>query len=541
MKTNTRLLLLLLFFATSVNMAISATAVERECRYTDFSLTATPDKGIYGQEVGLSVSASNLPENGIVYQWLKWGIDDASSRETFVPISITTEGNLSYSIEQDTTTIIVVAEACVAKVQIKEITLSLEPIDRECNDIILQPIVRLGADEPISYKWQRSTDGITWEDLDPSAVEPVEIEGLEGCVKVTISEASMFRLAELDASGAETGLYSDTSQTILYEVKELELTAEPSTVLEEGGSIITITKDTNIEEGNGPEWYTVIEGTEYFLTATNQTLSVESLTETMTYKVVWDKCEATATVKVLKPMSLVVKERDCNKILISVETEDNNVDYKLQISKAETINGPWSEWEDFATNVNEIYVDIDSYTRIRLFYSEAAGAETEIFQPWSVELTIDKENISLGDEVTLTATSINIDDSAEYSWYENDNLVENTGNTFITKPYSSTIYKVVQNGCASNDAVLDNVVWPTVFTPMLVDGFNDDFVMGMNPPVSLKIFDRYGLLVVETADGWDGKYPNGQYAMPGVYYYVATFQNGDTFKGNVELLNEQQK
>lgn len=323
MKTNTRLLILLLFFATSVNMAFSATAVERECRYTDFSLTATPDKGVYGEEVNLSVSASNLPENGLVYQWLKWGIDDASGRETFVPISITTEGNLSYSIEQDTTTIIVVAEACVAKVQIKEITLSLEPIDRECNDIILQPVVKLGVDETILYKWQSSPDGKSWRDVKTSAVKPIEVEGLDGCFKVTITENLMFRLAEVDASGAETGRYSD---------------------------------------------------------------------------------------------------------------------------------------------------------------------ETELYEAW------DLEHIE---------------------------------------------------GCSSSsedeEGVLDDFVWPTVFTPMLVDGFNDDFVMGMNPPVSLKIFDRYGLLVVETADGWDGKYPNGQYAMPGVYYYVATFQNGDTFKGNVELLNEQQK
>ena len=90
------LLLSLLFFTTSVNMVFSATAVERECRYEDFTLTATPEKGVYGEEVNLSVSASNLPENGLVYQWLKWGVDDASGRETFVPISITTEGNLSY-------------------------------------------------------------------------------------------------------------------------------------------------------------------------------------------------------------------------------------------------------------------------------------------------------------------------------------------------------------------------------------------------------------------------------------------------------------
>ena len=74
---------------------------------------------------------------------------------------------------------------------------------------------------------------------------------------------------------------------------------------------------------------------------------------------------------------------------------------------------------------------------------------------------------------------------------------------------------------------------------MVVDGYNDDFVMGLQPAVALKIFDRYGNLVRETSDGWDGRYSTGEYAMPGVYYYIATLSNGDIVKGNVELLNEE--
>ena len=394
MKTNTRLLILLLFFATSVNMAFSATAVERECRYTDFSLTATPDKGVYGEEVNLSVSASNLPENGLVYQWLKWGIDDASGREAFVPISITTEGNLTYSIDQDTTTIIVVAEACVAKVQIKEITLSLEPIDRECNDIILQPIVKLGVDEPISYKWQRSTDGITWEDLDPSAVEPVEIEGLEGCVKVTISETSMFRLAEVDASGAETGLYSDVTE--LYELENCP-SDKPS----------------------------------------------DEPTDTPSDEPVDDPTDEPSDEPVEDPKD---------------EPSDEPVDDPTDEPSDEPVEDPKDEPSD---------------------------------QPSDEPVEDPKDEPSEEPE---------------------------------EEPTEEPSY---------------DIVWPTVFTPMVVDGYNDDFVMGLQPAVALKIFDRYGNLVRETSDGWDGRYSTGEYAMPGVYYYIATLSNGDIVKGNVELLNEE--
>jgi gliding motility-associated-like protein len=66
-----------------------------------------------------------------------------------------------------------------------------------------------------------------------------------------------------------------------------------------------------------------------------------------------------------------------------------------------------------------------------------------------------------------------------------------------------------------------------------------DLIIGMDPTVALKIYDRYGNLVVETTDGWDGLDKNGNYAMPNVYFYVATLPNGDVVKGNVELLNEK--
>jgi gliding motility-associated-like protein len=76
---------------------------------------------------------------------------------------------------------------------------------------------------------------------------------------------------------------------------------------------------------------------------------------------------------------------------------------------------------------------------------------------------------------------------------------------------------------------------------MLVDGFNDDFLIGMSPAIALKIYDRYGNLIIETTDGWDGRYADGKYAMPNVYYYVATLPNGEIVKGNVELLDEKLK
>ena len=124
-------------------------------------------------------------------------------------------------------------------------------------------------------------------------------------------------------------------------------------------------------------------------------------------------------------------------------------------------------------------------------------------------------------------------------WYKNDQAFDYDGDVYTEKPYGPASYKVTQGGCPSDVVHVKEVLWPTVFTPMLVDGFNDDFIIGMEPRVALQVFDRYGNLVVETTDGWDGKDKNGKYALPGVYYYIATLPNGEVVKGNVELLNEK--
>jgi gliding motility-associated-like protein len=68
---------------------------------------------------------------------------------------------------------------------------------------------------------------------------------------------------------------------------------------------------------------------------------------------------------------------------------------------------------------------------------------------------------------------------------------------------------------------------PNVFTPN-GDGFNDKFVSSnlndVVEKVNMKIFNRYGQLVYETADpliNWDGKYRNSNNTVPsGVYYYI---------------------
>lgn len=101
-----------------------------------------------------------------------------------------------------------------------------------------------------------------------------------------------------------------------------------------------------------------------------------------------------------------------------------------------------------------------------------------------------------------------------------------------------TVY-VDQNGCDSlvtlhlfvrND---DDVNIPTAFTPMDGNGVNDLFMEGYE----IYIYDRYGLLVCHSQDGWDGTY-RGEPADAGVYIYTIRFKNGKERHGTIEIIKE---
>lgn len=101
---------------------------------------------------------------------------------------------------------------------------------------------------------------------------------------------------------------------------------------------------------------------------------------------------------------------------------------------------------------------------------------------------------------------------------------------------TSYYYAVVGNGVCP--AVTSNLVnvdvlkeLPTAITPYTKDGMNDDFMRGHH----VIIFNRYGQMIHEGNDGWDGTY-RGILADPGVYYYSCDMKNGANFKGSIEVV-----
>ena len=149
----------------------------------------------------------------------------------------------------------------------------------------------------------------------------------------------------------------------------------------------------------------------------------------------------------------------------------------------------------------------------------------------TVAITADKERVSPGHEVTLTAVAST--DDAIFSWIEPKNI--------NTQEYKVRLYKnrefIVEasnNVCPANIASkLIEVIYPTAITPHDKDGLNDDFLPELG--CHMIIFNRYGQKVYEGTNGWDGKY-RGSIADPGTYFYVIDLPDGEVKKGTIEVV-----
>jgi gliding motility-associated-like protein len=123
-----------------------------------------------------------------------------------------------------------------------------------------------------------------------------------------------------------------------------------------------------------------------------------------------------------------------------------------------------------------------------------------------------------------------------------DNSFTDNHNTFtlFISPGGDSIYitAVTDEGCISNETIFINSrKIPNGFTPNN-DNINDKFM----PGVPIKILNRWGQIVYEGDDGWDGTI-NNRLAVPGTYYYIIELkdENGKvikTYNGDVLLIKK---
>jgi len=158
-----------------------------------------------------------------------------------------------------------------------------------------------------------------------------------------------------------------------------------------------------------------------------------------------------------------------------------------------------------------------------------------------VTLTSNADNnvASLGQEIIFTANPSNYD---LYEFYVGEVLVQSEIiNTYTTSKLEEDviIYVIAKDSlCVSElDSLLIKIKpVSNAFTPD-GDGKNDRFMKGYD----LKIYNRWGQLLYEGIEGWDGKY-NGEELPGGTYFYVTTIYTDDKqeiisiLKGSVLLL-----
>lgn len=500
-------------------------AIDENGKETGFYSEAGPDEMLKVKKLELKAEPTLLKEgektlltitkNYDTQYYPEWYENDALIRHAEYTYNPTINVDTKYKV---------ILEGCVDSTTVKIIQPATVEAERNCNEITLTATV---SDEYGDFWWEVSTDeGSNWEKL--------EGKDNQEEIKVTITETSAYRVNNvLEMPSDYSGPFDVWTLTLDIDPKDA---TTGKTEIDRGHSV-TLTANRDFSSNNPVVWYQ--DGNT--ITNTDNPYS-PTLDKSTSFYVTSEGCKSnTVDVTVIQPVEIVVKGRECNNVTLEVEAEEGVVlsQYKWQISTFDSESSKWSDWSDYAGYVDTVVVSIDKDTKFQLVGDEISSNPTEAIPYWSIALSIDKESIILGDEVTVTVDSKNIDASESILWYKNDQALDYDGDVYTEKPYGPASYQVTQGGCPSNVVNVKEVVWPTIFTPMAVDGFNDDFIIGMEPRVALQVFDRYGNLVVETTDGWDGKDKNGKYALPGVYYYIATLPNGEVVKGNVELLNEK--
>lgn len=148
--------------------------------------------------------------------------------------------------------------------------------------------------------------------------------------------------------------------------------------------------------------------------------------------------------------------------------------------------------------------------------------------------------------------------SYSYIWEPASVFENNAGSTSqdVTGIFNNEKTTVIlnvknENGCADQDTVIiSTTLCCSMFMPNSFSPNNDALNDYIKPEVEtgqrikdFRVFDRYGKTIYSNTNpgkGWDGKYPNGQPAEVGAYFYYITYTCGENNilykKGDIVLI-----
>ena len=440
-------------------------------------------------------------------------------------------GNLSKCAPVAVSNIITVLCAPNLEVSVKE---------RSCNEVTLEAKKYDDPSGLIDFWWQISKDGKNWSNLDA----PKNAYTLE----YTLTADTYFRI------------YTDlvTSPAVKVSLRGINLVATPNKTYI--GSNVKLTASTmkyDLGENDKYQWFEkdlTSAGSEYSLIdeTTNSFIYYTLKSEKASVKVVAEGCEAEVTIEKLLPIEIQEKSRDCNEITIEGITDIEPSKIKWYYS-ADGIE--YTEYSAVGTpitfdvpeeNTNGVYIKAQTtdgkesepiFVKPIVITNSVYNAEGQELNTQASLIVNDEENITI--KTSIEGWTLSAADLITYKSCSGEVLASTAETEFTTAITESNKCFITEfNGCVTEDIEFSirekELIWPTAFNPLNQDGVNDTFVQGYG--IKVMIMDRYGNVVAESEDGWDGTI-KGANAMPGVYFYVATLPDETIKKGTIELVH----
>ena len=412
--------------------------------------------------------------------------------------------------------------------------------ERSCNEVTLEAKKYDDPSGLIDFWWQISKDGKNWSNLDA----PKNAYTLE----YTLTADTYFRI------------YTDlvTSPAVKVSLRGINLVATPNKTYI--GSNVKLTASTmkyDLGENDKYQWFEkdlTSAGSEYSLIdeTTNSFIYYTLKSEKASVKVVAEGCEAEVTIEKLLPIEIQEKSRDCNEITIEGITDIEPSKIKWYYS-ADGIE--YTEYSAVGTpitfdvpeeNTNGVYIKAQTtdgkesepiFVKPIVITNSVYNAEGQELNTQASLIVNDQENITI--KTSIEGWTLSAADLITYKSCSGEVLASTAETEFTTAITESNKCFITEfNGCVTEDIEFSirekELIWPTAFNPLNQDGVNDTFVQGYG--IKVMIMDRYGNVVAESEDGWDGTI-KGANAMPGVYFYVATLPDETIKKGTIELVH----
>lgn len=417
--------------------------------------------------------------------------------------------------------------------------LEVEVVDRNCNVVSLKATKYDDPSDLVDFWWQISTDGRNWTNLD--------IPKNQKTIDYTITTPVRFRI---------NTEYTASAPTTLQSLNSVSLVATPNKTYI--GEQVEIKATTNYAMGeNKYQWFDkdlTQAASEYKSLEETETSSFmyKLPSDMASVKVVADGCEAEVIIEKLLPLEIQEKSRNCNEITIEGKTDIEPTKIKWYYS---TDGKQYAEYSAVGTPITfNIPVENVGGVYIKGQTTDGKYSDSILVKPIvmknSVYNATNQEMTSNAGFVVNEAENITIKTSIEGWTLSDANLInyKSCGGEVLASTADAQFATSITEdnkcfitefkGCVSENIEFTirekELIWPTAFNPLNNDGVNDTFVKGYD--IKVMIIDRYGNVVEESEDGWDGTI-KGKNAMPGVYFYVATLPDGTIKKGTIELVH----